>query len=147
MVAWALSQHAGRIVDMGCGSSRFTVTAARANPSVEVIAVDLGPVATTVCRANAALSGSRSCRPTTHISSLAGLHVHFYLATARCVRPGDVGCLVTGAEWLDVGYGSVVRTLLARRIGLRGLHLLDPKSHVLVAMAGAKCDVPIRLRD
>ena len=59
-------------------------------------------------------------------SRLAGLHVHFFLATARHARPGDAGALVTAAEWLDVNYGSLVRALLLDRLGGQAVHLLDP---------------------
>ena len=53
-------------------------------------------------------------------SGLAGLHAHFFLATARHAVPGDLGVLITAAEWLDVNYGRLVRELLlgrARRPG------------------------------
>lgn len=59
-------------------------------------------------------------------SALAGLHAHFFLATAGLVRPGDAGVLVTAAEWLDVNYGSLVRGLLLGPLGGRAVHLLDP---------------------
>ncbi len=58
-------------------------------------------------------------------SGLAGLHAHFFVATALHARDGDVGCLVTSSEWLDVGYGSVVRHLLANGLGGRSLHLVN----------------------
>ena len=45
-------------------------------------------------------------------SGLAGLHAHFFLATALHAVPGDAGALVTAAEWLDVNYGSLIRALL-----------------------------------
>ncbi|MBO0788971.1 MAG: hypothetical protein J2P33_23175, partial [Actinobacteria bacterium] len=59
-------------------------------------------------------------------SALAGLHAHFFLATAGLARPGDAGVLVTAAEWLDVNYGSLVRGLLLGPLGGRAVHLLDP---------------------
>jgi hypothetical protein len=59
-------------------------------------------------------------------SQLAGLHVHFLLATALHSRAGDGGVLVTSAEWLDVGYGSLLRELLMGPLGLTDLHLLEP---------------------
>ena len=61
-----------------------------------------------------------------HASQLAGLHVHFFLATADHARAGDRGVFVTAAEWLDVNYGSVVRDLLLDGLGLRGLHVIEP---------------------
>jgi hypothetical protein len=59
-------------------------------------------------------------------SRLAGLHVHFFLATALHAVPGDAGVLVTAAEWLDVNYGSLVRSLLLGPLGGQSVHLLDP---------------------
>lgn len=62
-----------------------------------------------------------------HVASgLAGLHVHFFLATAEQGRPGDVGAFITSAEWLDVNYGSLVRQLLLDGLGGLGVHVLDP---------------------
>jgi adenine-specific DNA-methyltransferase len=59
-------------------------------------------------------------------SGLAGLHVHFFLATALHAVPGDAGVLVTAAEWLDVNYGSLARSLLLGPLGGQSVHLLDP---------------------
>ncbi len=59
-------------------------------------------------------------------SQLAGLHVHFFLATARNAHPGDMGVLVTAAEWLDVNYGHVLRELLLGYLGAQGLHVIEP---------------------
>lgn len=62
------------------------------------------------------------------ISGLAGLHALFFLATAVHARPGDIGSFVTSAEWLDVGYGSIVRNLLTNGMGGRAMDLVDPKA-------------------
>jgi len=59
-------------------------------------------------------------------SQLAGLHAHFFLATAEHARPGDVGVLVTAAEWLDVNYGRLVRQLLLGRLGAKNIHVIEP---------------------
>lgn len=59
-------------------------------------------------------------------SQLAGLHVHFFLATAHLARPGDYGALITAAEWLDVNYGSLVRGLFLGPLGGRSIHFLEP---------------------
>lgn len=59
-------------------------------------------------------------------SGLSGLHVHFFLATALRAAPGDAGVLVTAAEWLDVNYGALVRSLLLGPLGGQAVHLLDP---------------------
>lgn len=61
-------------------------------------------------------------------SGLAGLHVHFFLATAEHGRPGDYGTFITSAEWLDVNYGSLVRDLLLDGLGGESLHVLDPSA-------------------
>jgi hypothetical protein len=59
-------------------------------------------------------------------SQLAGLHVHFFLATAEKARSGDVGVLVTAGEWLDVNYGRLVRELLLDGLGARTIHVIEP---------------------
>ncbi len=58
-------------------------------------------------------------------SGLSGLHVHFLLATLTHSRPGDLGCLITAAEWLDTGYGALVRDLLAGPLGGLRIDLID----------------------
>jgi adenine-specific DNA-methyltransferase len=60
------------------------------------------------------------------ISGLAGLHAYFFLATALTGRQGDFGCFVTSAEWLDVNYGEVIRTLLLDNLGGLSLHVIEP---------------------
>ena len=62
------------------------------------------------------------------LSGLAGLHAYFYLATAAYARPGDAGCFVTSAEWLDVNYGSIIRDLLLDGLGGQRLHVIDPRA-------------------
>lgn len=61
-------------------------------------------------------------------SQLAGLHAHFFLATRHFAQKGDVGCYITAAEWLDVGYGKLVRELLLDGLGGVAVHVLDPKA-------------------
>jgi len=63
-------------------------------------------------------------------SKLAGLHVYFFLATALRAKPGDLGCFITSAEWLDVGYGRALRKLLRDRLGLVSISLLHESSDV-----------------
>jgi adenine-specific DNA-methyltransferase len=62
------------------------------------------------------------------ISGLAGLHALFFVATVIHGKAGDVGCFVTSAEWLDVGYGSIVRNLFTNGMGGRALDLVDPRA-------------------
>ena len=59
-------------------------------------------------------------------SRLAGLHVHFFLATALKARVGDFACFVTSAEWLDVNYGRMVRELFLNGLGGSRLVIVDP---------------------
>jgi adenine-specific DNA-methyltransferase len=59
-------------------------------------------------------------------SQLAGLHVHFFLATARNARAGDFGAFITAAEWLDVNYGSLVRSLLVGQLGGNSVTVIEP---------------------
>lgn len=62
------------------------------------------------------------------LSKLSGLHVHFFFATAIHGQPGDIGCFVTSAEWLDVNYGAALRQLLTSWLGADSLHLINPES-------------------
>ena len=61
-------------------------------------------------------------------SALAGLHVHFFLATAEYGRNGDYGAFITSSEWLDVNYGALVRRLLLDELGGQSLHVLAPEA-------------------
>lgn len=58
-------------------------------------------------------------------SGLAGLHLHFFLKTLLLAAPGDFGCFITAAEWLDVGYGDALRRLLTQRLGCTAVYLID----------------------
>ncbi len=68
-------------------------------------------------------------------SGLAGLHAHFFLATARHAVPGDLGVLITAAEWLDVNYGRLVRELLLGALGGQAVHLIEPATAVFADAA------------
>lgn len=59
-------------------------------------------------------------------SQLAGLHVHFFLATVQIGQPGDYGAFVTAAEWLDVNYGKLVRDLFLNGLGGQGILMVEP---------------------
>lgn len=63
-------------------------------------------------------------------SALAGLHLHFLLKTRQLASPGDLGCFITAAEWLDVNYGAAARALLLNGMGGQSLHLLDTSFNV-----------------
>lgn len=62
------------------------------------------------------------------VSQLAGLHVHFYLATLLYARPGDFGAFITAAEWLDVNYGQLVRQMFVNGLGGQSILLIDPSA-------------------
>jgi SAM-dependent methyltransferase len=58
MIAWAAETGVpDRIVDPGAGSGRFLFAAAKAFPAVELIAVEIDPLASLLVRANAAVLG------------------------------------------------------------------------------------------
>jgi hypothetical protein len=59
-------------------------------------------------------------------STLAGLHVYFFLAIARWAKAGDYGALITAAEWLDVNYGQLVRELFTNRLGGQSVFIIEP---------------------
>lgn len=61
-------------------------------------------------------------------SALAGLHAYFFLAIAKNAKTGDVGSLITSAEWLDVNYGRLVRELFLGRLGGQGVFIIDPSA-------------------
>lgn len=71
----------------------------------------------------------------TRASLLAGLHVHFFIRTAQLTRPGDLGCFITAAEWLDVNYGQTVRDLLVHDLGVQGVHVIEPTVEVFADAA------------
>lgn len=56
-------------------------------------------------------------------SLLAGLHLHFFLKARQLAQPGDAGCFITSAEWLDVNYGRDLRKLLLNGLGGHTIHL------------------------
>jgi hypothetical protein len=61
-------------------------------------------------------------------SKLAGLHIHFFLRTREIAAHGDFGAFITAAEWLDVNYGSTLRSMLADGLGGSAVHVIDPKA-------------------
>jgi hypothetical protein len=175
MVRWAFAQRPSRFVDPGCGSGRFAAAAAKCQRNLDIIAIDVDPIATLLTRAALAGVGAKRARvlqgdyltlripphdgrtafvgnppyvrhhdlsPETKVraaalaekvghsvSGLAGLHALFYLATlVKHGIAGDVGTFVTSAEWLDVGYGSIIRTIFSNGLGGRSLTVFDPES-------------------
>jgi hypothetical protein len=65
-------------------------------------------------------------------SKLAGLHIHFFLRTREIAKHGDYGAFITAAEWLDVNYGSTLRSMLADGLGGSAVHIIDPKAQPFV---------------
>lgn len=61
-----------------------------------------------------------------HASSLAGLHIYFFLATQIRAQSGDFGAFITAAEWLDVNYGRMLRELFLNRLGGEGILIVEP---------------------
>jgi len=59
-------------------------------------------------------------------SKLAGLHVYFFLATALHAKSKDFGAFITAAEWLDVNYGALVRSLVLGSLGGKSVTVIDP---------------------
>jgi len=65
-----------------------------------------------------------------HASQLAGLHVHFFLATVLHAKKGDFGAFVTASEWLDVNYGRLVRELFLNELGGQSLTIIQPATKI-----------------
>jgi hypothetical protein len=59
-------------------------------------------------------------------SQLAGLHVHFFLATVLQAKAGDFGSFITAAEWLDVNYGRLMRAMFLNGLGGQSLTVVEP---------------------
>jgi adenine-specific DNA-methyltransferase len=68
-------------------------------------------------------------------SQLAGLHVHFFLATVLKARKDDFGTFITSAEWLDVNYGKLVRELFLNDLGGQGITVVEPTSRTFTDAA------------
>lgn len=175
MIDWVFERLPSRLVDAGCGSGRFACAAARRDRRLEIVAVDIDPLATLIARAALAAAGAVNARVLTadylrapigrtpgrtafvgnppyvrhheltpetkaraaalaaeigaNVSALAGLHVLFYLATlAVHGERGDVGSIVTSAQWLDVNYGSFLRDAFTGALGGCGLAAFDPRA-------------------
>jgi len=69
------------------------------------------------------------------VSQLAGLHVHFFLATALKAQKNDFGVFITSAEWLDVNYGKLVRELFLNDLGGQGITVIEPTSRTFADAA------------
>jgi len=58
-------------------------------------------------------------------STLAGLHIYFFLATQLAAQDGDFGAFITAAEWLDVNYGKLLRELFLGQLGGEGILVVE----------------------
>jgi len=71
---------------------------------------------------------SESLKALGHASSqLAGLHLHFFVKTLALAKPGDLGCFITAAEWLDVNYGQSLRDLMTNGLGGKAVFVVSPE--------------------
>lgn len=71
---------------------------------------------------------SESLKALGHASSqLAGLHLHFFVKTLALAKPGDIGCFITAAEWLDVNYGQSLRDLMTNGLGGKAVFVVSPE--------------------
>jgi adenine-specific DNA-methyltransferase len=59
-------------------------------------------------------------------STLAGLHIYFFLATQIGAQDGDFGAFITASEWLDVNYGRMLRELFLEKLGGEGILIVEP---------------------
>lgn len=74
---------------------------------------------------------SDSLKARGHASSkLAGLHLHFFVKTLALSRPGDLGCFITAAEWLDVNYGQSMRDMMTNGLGGRAIFVVATEVQV-----------------
>jgi len=175
MVDWVAGEGVARVVDCGCGSGRFALAAASHAGDGGIVAVDLDPLSTLACRANAAVLevdcievrnadfiemrlpaiegrtafiGNPPYVRHHHVSpdlkswarrtardlgwadwsGLAGLHALFFMSIVEKSEQGDIGCLLTSSEWLDVNYGRAMRGALLDGAGGRSVHVLKPES-------------------
>jgi adenine-specific DNA-methyltransferase len=62
MVAWILDRGVDRVVDPGCGSGRFCIATLEKRPELNIVAIDLDPIATLMTRANLAARNAGSAR-------------------------------------------------------------------------------------
>lgn len=62
------------------------------------------------------------------VSALAGMHIHFFLATLLHAGPRDLGAFITSAEWMDVNYGRLLRGMLTDGLGGESVHILAPEA-------------------
>lgn len=62
-----------------------------------------------------------------NVSGLAGLYVYFLLLSHRYLARGAVSAWLLPSEFLDTGYGQVLRQYLAERVTINRIHRFDPE--------------------
>ena len=82
----------------------------------------------TICLSRRGSNGSPAKRPSRALSAsqLAGMHIHFFLATVLKASHGDFGAFITASEWLDVNYGCLLRELFLGDLGGQQIVLIEP---------------------
>jgi hypothetical protein len=63
-----------------------------------------------------------------------GLHMLFFAKTKTLALPGDIGCYVTSAEWLDNRSGLLVRQLFLNGLGGSAVTVVDPETFVFAGV-------------
>lgn len=60
------------------------------------------------------------------VSGLAGLYCHFLLLSRAWLTPGGVSAWLIPSEFMDVGYGNVVKRFLLEQVTLLRIHRANP---------------------
>ncbi len=137
MVAWTMSQEPARVVDAGCGSGRFAAAVAKQSPNTAVIAVDVDPVATLLCRAALAVLGAQ--HSTVRNESFLGMALaKIDGRTAFISNPPYVRHHLVGSddkEWLELAAKAVGHSTAPTRAGLHAYfffaaHLLGRRGDI-----------------
>jgi hypothetical protein len=113
MVDWIRRHCPGQVVDAGCGTGRFAIAASRALPDARVIAIDIDPVATLLCRAQVQRLGLQNVevRCADYVREDLGLQD---CRTALSGRPGEVRAAGNGRAAHSAGGGLRGRPPLLR---------------------------------
>jgi len=61
-----------------------------------------------------------------HVSGLAGLYVYFLLLCHRWLAPDALSVWLVPSEFMDVGYGAVLKRYLLHHVDLLRVHRFDP---------------------
>lgn len=61
------------------------------------------------------------------IGGLAGLYCYFLALTHPWMKPGGIACWLVPSEFMDVGYGRMVKKYLLEKVTLLRIHRFDPQ--------------------